>query len=135
MSKIDELYYVEENSFGEPWTRERLETELNNRLSLWETESVGEKLCAYALGRVIADEAELLKLAVAPECRRQGIAKRLLLALHKQMKENGAEVCFLEVRAQNLPAIALYEKLGYRRLRVIRGYYPDDDGIAMRCEL
>ncbi len=135
MSNIDEIYYIEENCFAEPWTRKMLESELKNSLCVLTAETCGEKLCGFALGRVVADEAELFKIAVLPEYRRQGIAEKLLISLHKEMKERGAKTCFLEVRAKNAPALALYKKLGYEKIRVISRYYPDDDAAVMRAEL
>ncbi len=135
MSNIDEIFYVEQSSFGEPWTKEMLEGELDSALSVLETESRGGKIAAYALGRVVADEAELFKIAVLPEYRRQGIAEKLLLSLHGKMRLTGARLCFLEVRSRNAAAVSLYEKLGYERIRVIPRYYPDDDAFVMRCAL
>ncbi len=135
MSNIDEIYFVEKNCFGNPWTREMLESEISNKLSVLETENKNGILCGFALGRVIADEAELFKIAVLPEYQRQGIAERMLIALHEKMKARGAMVCFLEVREKNEAAIALYEKAGYRRVRVIPRYYGDDNAVVLKREL
>lgn len=135
MSNIDEIYYVEQISFADPWTKEMMESELSSALSVLETEIRGGKVCAYALGRVVAGEAELFKIAVLPEQRRNGLAEKLLCSLHEQMRKKGAEFCFLEVRKQNTAAVSLYEKLGYRRLREIPRYYHDDDALVMRIEL
>lgn len=135
MSNIDEIYYIEENSFADPWTKEMLESEISNKLSVLETETQNGILCGFALGRVVADEAELFKIAVLQDFRRQGIAEKLLSKIHGQMHKNGAVVCFLEVRSKNIPAVKLYEKSGYQRVRVIKGYYPDDDAIVLRREL
>lgn len=135
MSKIDEIYYVEKNSFTDPWTKEMLESEIGGAFSVSVTESVGGKICAYATGRVVAGEAELFRIAVMPEQRRKGIGEKLLLSLHGLMRERDAECCFLEVRKQNTAAVMLYEKLGYERLREIPRYYPDDDAVVMRCVL
>lgn len=135
MSKIDEIYYVEQNSFADPWTKEMLESEIGGEFSVLVTESAGGKICAYAIGRVVAGEAELFKIAVMPEHRRKGIAEKLMHSLHGLMRERDAEYCFLEVRKQNTAAVMLYEKLGYERLREIPRYYPDDDAVVMRCVL
>ncbi|MCH5196163.1 MAG: ribosomal protein S18-alanine N-acetyltransferase [Oscillospiraceae bacterium] len=135
MSKIDEIYYVEKISFNQPWTKEMLESEINGAFSVSVTESVGGKVCAYAIGRVVAGEAELFRIAVMPEFRRKGIAEKLMRSLHGLMRERDAEYCFLEVRKHNTAAVMLYEKLGYERLREIPRYYPDDDAVVMRCVL
>lgn len=135
MDSIDEIYFVEKNCFGVSWTREMLESEILNKLSVLETETKNGILCGYALGRVVADEAELFKIAVLPDFRRQGIAENLLTKIHGQMLQKGATVCFLEVRSRNIPAVSLYEKAGYQRVRIIPRYYGDDDAVVLRREL
>jgi ribosomal-protein-alanine N-acetyltransferase len=78
---------------------------------------------AFALGRVIADEAELLTIAVAPEQRRKGLARRLLADFEQAASGHGALTCFLEVAAGNAPAIALYRGAKYTQTGRRRGYY------------
>ena len=135
MGIIDELYYIEQNCFGNPWTEKMLECELNSPLSILETEERDGKIVGYALGRVVADEAELLKICVLSDWRKQGIAEKMLRALLGKMRENGAAACFLEVRSKNSPAIALYQKLGFEQIALRRNYYPDDDAVVMSVRL
>lgn len=75
-----------------------------------------------ALGRVAADEAELLTLAVAPEARRRGLGARLLGDFEAAASGRGAGTCFLEV-AEGNPAAALYHRAGYLRVGLRPGYY------------
>ena len=77
----------------------------------------------FALGRVIADEAELLTVAVLPEARRQGIAARCLTGFEVTATAKGARRVFLEVAASNAPARALYENIGYKPIGQRPGYY------------
>ena len=109
-----------------------LECEINSPLSVLETEERDGKIVGYALGRVVADEAELLKICVLSEWRKQGIAEKMLVRLLGKMRENGAAACFLEVRSKNVPALALYEKLGFQKIALRRGYYPDDAAVVMK---
>ena len=132
MGIIDELYNVEQNCFGKPWTKKMLECEINSPLSILETEERDGKTVGYALGRVVADEAELLKICVLSEYRKQGIAEKMLGKLLEKMREKGAAACFLEVRSKNAPALALYEKLGFEKIALRRNYYPDDDAVVMK---
>lgn len=78
---------------------------------------------AFLLGRAVAGEAELLTLAVAPEARRRGLGRKLLARFQYQANLRGAERAFLEVSAENAPAIALYESAGFARVGQRRGYY------------
>ena len=108
-----------------------LECELIGPLSILETEERDGKIVGYALGRVVADEAELLKICVLKEWRKRGIAEKMLGSLLGKMREKGAAACFLEVRSKNTPALALYQKLGFEKIALRRNYYPDDDAVVM----
>jgi len=80
------------------------------------------------MGRVVAGEAELLTLAVAPQERRKGLGLALLAAFDDSARAAGAESGFLEVAAANVPARALYKAAGWREVGVRRGYYRLPDG-------
>lgn len=82
----------------------------------------------FLLGRAVAGEAELLTLAVAPEARRLGLGRKLVARFLYQAQLRGAERTFLEVRADNAPAIALYESAGFTAAGRRRGYYLGQDG-------
>lgn len=82
----------------------------------------------FLLGRAVAGEAELLTLAVAPEARRLGLGRKLIARFLYQAQLRGADQAFLEVRADNAPAIALYESAGFEATGRRRSYYQDPDG-------
>jgi ribosomal-protein-alanine N-acetyltransferase len=84
--------------------------------------------CGFALGRVAADEAELLMLAVAPPARRRGVATRLLAGFEDAARHAGAAEAFLEVDAANTAAQALYAMAGYTERGRRPGYYGHADG-------
>ncbi len=90
----------------------------------------------FLLGRVIADEAELLTLAVAPAARRQGVARDLTADFAATSQRRGAAAAFLEVAADNTAARALYDTLGWQDAGVRRNYYrPGRDAVVMRLDL
>ena len=91
------------------------------------------ELIAYILGRVIAPEGELYRIATRPDKRRRGIAYRLLDYAHKCERGRGLETLFLEVRSKNIPARNLYHAYGFRELGIRKKYYknPDDDAVVM----
>lgn len=82
----------------------------------------------FLLGRAVAGEAELLTLAVAPEARRLGLGRKLVARFVYQAQVRGAVRAFLEVKADNAPALALYESAGFARAGLRRDYYRDPDG-------
>jgi ribosomal-protein-alanine N-acetyltransferase len=85
----------------------------------------------FLIGRVLADEAELLTLAVAPEARRRGVAARLLAAFLDRAARAGASRAFLEVAADNAPARALYAAAGFAESGRRPRYYRHPDGSAV----
>ncbi|WP_149589204.1 ribosomal protein S18-alanine N-acetyltransferase [Tabrizicola flagellatus] len=82
----------------------------------------------FLLGRAVADEAELLTLAVAPEARRLGLGRRLVARFLYQARLRGAGRALLEVAADNAAAIALYESSGFHPAGTRKGYYRTDGG-------
>lgn len=90
----------------------------------------------FLMGRVIADEAELLTLAVAPEARRTGTGRGLIATFAGRAAGMGAQQAFLEVADDNLAARALYRATGWLEAGVRRRYYgPATDAIVMRLTL
>ena len=91
----------------------------------------------FGLIRVIAPEAELLTIAVSPNAQGQGLGGRLLRSVLKTAEAFGASEVFLEVAAENAPALALYDRAGFARIGTRPHYYryPDgsrEDAILMR---
>lgn len=95
----------------------------------------------FILVRAIAGEAEIITLAVAPDARRQGLARRLVEQAVVRALALGAEALFLEVADDNIPALALYRGLGFQVVGRRRGYYarprgePAVDALVMRLAL
>lgn len=83
---------------------------------------------AFILGRVIADEAEVLTLATDPDHRRKGLARACLSAFDAGARARGATTAFLEVAEDNAPALALYRAAGYRATARRAGYYARRNG-------
>jgi [ribosomal protein S18]-alanine N-acetyltransferase len=130
---LDRLAWLESVSFHDAWARELLAYELTfpNSLLLAAGEAPGENGAerlplGYAAFRHGGGEAELLRLAVAPEARRRGLARALVEEGLERLRRQGIAHCFLEVRIDNLGAIRLYETLGWTRTGVRRRYYRDD---------
>ena len=90
----------------------------------------------FILGRVVADEAELLTLAVLPGRRRQGVGRALLADWCQFAGGQGAATLHLEVEAGNAAALALYEGMGCRRTGLRRAYYPNGaDALLYACPI
>jgi len=106
-----------------PWTASEFETLLAQPATFLVADAAG-----FALGRVIADEAELLTIVVAPGRRGEGVGGRLLTRFQDRAAETGARRAFLEVAEDNRAAIALYRRAGWAELARRDAYYARPDG-------
>lgn len=116
-----------------PWSADEFE-HLQKTCFLLEADA------GFLLGRVIADEAEVLTLAVAPEARRAGIGSGLVADFLAQSKSRNANTAFLEVAADNENAQSLYRRHGFAEAGRRRAYYTRPDGskvdaVIMTCPL
>ncbi len=84
---------------------------------------------AFLLGRIVADEAEVLTVAVHPDARRAGLGRALVTEFLGACGD--AASVFLEVAADNAPAIALYQSLGFQQAGLRKRYYGDVDGVVL----
>ena len=108
-----------------PWSADEFRSLLNDPHVFLEVRGA-----AFALGRVIADEAELLTIATDPDYRRQGLARACLSAFEDTAGAHGASTAFLEVAADNTAAHRLYETQGYAIVARRPGYYHRANGAA-----
>ena len=128
-----EIAEAEELIFSDPWTKRDIVDTISTEGAMCYTAVKDGKVVAYIIGRVIAPEGEIYRIATLPEYRGRGIAYRLLDYAYKTERGRGLEVLFLEVRSQNLPAIALYRAYGFKKIGMRKNYYknPTDDAIVM----
>ena len=88
------------------------------------------------LGRSVADEAEVLTLAVIPSLRRQGIGTALLGTAKAHVRALGGKALYLEVAIHNAAALALYRREGFVEVGRRRRYYADaSDALVLRSDL
>jgi len=131
------LATLDANCFEVPWNEAAMRALLDDGLTRgWAIRtSVGEVLAA-ALVRLVADEGEILRLAVAPAHRRRGLATRLLRDVRTAIAAACPDGLHLEVRAANVAARHLYASAGFRDVGQRRDYYqsPRDDAILMHWQ-
>lgn len=113
-----------ESAFAEAWAPDQLAQLLAGPgvFALIALDEAGEPV-GYALGRVAADEAELLSIALLPDRRRRGGGRLLLDALMERCTAAGAATLFLEVAIDNAAALALYRGVGFHEAGRRKGYY------------
>ncbi len=140
--ELEPILAIEQRSFRWPWGRLSYEGELScqnacNYIVKSSASGTGEQVVAYAFLRRVADELHLLKIAVTPARRGQGIATRLLRRCFAISAKQGATSVHLEVRSSNTPAIELYLKLGFEVIGRRPKYYTDtqEDALLMMKNL
>ena len=134
---IEQIAALEQMCFSSPWSEASIRSELENPLSVWLTAVEDGKVTGYIGSQCVPPEADAMNLAVAPQCRRQGLGEALMRALMHTLMQQGIERLLLEVRVSNAPARALYKKLGFSEVGRRPGYYvnPKEDALILRKEL
>lgn len=88
-----------------------------------EDKADNNKVIGYCLYRVVFEQAEILRVGTHPDYQRQGIASQIFAQLNEELISNQVESLLLEVRADNAPAIALYEQQAFAVIHKRKGYY------------
>ncbi|MCL4425584.1 MAG: ribosomal protein S18-alanine N-acetyltransferase [Firmicutes bacterium] len=131
---LDGVMTIEKLSFPTPWSRQAFYTEImENSYAHYIVARVGKTVIGYAGMWLILDEAHVTNVAVHPDYRGRGVGQALMQELVERALQEGAESMTLEVRVSNLAAQQLYEKLGFEKRGIRRGYYTDvkEDAIIM----
>jgi [ribosomal protein S18]-alanine N-acetyltransferase len=107
------------------------------RLVLVVQEARDGALSGFLVARCVAHEWELENIVTAPQARRKGLGKRLLVALLEHARETKCEAVFLEVRESNIAARRLYEQAGFQQTGRRKSYYanPLEDAVLYRRSL
>lgn len=136
LEDIPEVLHLEREAFGQmAWHAGDFEAAIASKCDFpLVIRTTG--LAGYAVLRIIAPEAEVENICVAPACRRSGVGEALMEAMLRLAAERDAERIFLEVRAHNEPAKALYRKRGFIESYRRKNYYqgPTEDAIIMMKE-
>ena len=134
---LDEVAELERICFTTPWSRNMLVEELQNDCAAFLVALDDEDhVAGYAGLLVVLDEGYITNVAVRPECRRNGIAQKLLQVFLDFAQAHKLAFLTLEVRASNYGAIALYGSRGFRSVGRRKNYYehPKEDAIIMTKE-
>jgi ribosomal-protein-alanine N-acetyltransferase len=123
---------IERRSYPTPWSRSMFAGELAKPGSLCLGAFDGDELIGYMIISRYVDAWHVMNVAVDPRYRRRGIATRLLDRLF-EVTDHTERGYTLEVRVSNTAAIDLYERAGFKRRGVRRGYYTDnrEDALIM----
>lgn len=129
---------IERDSFADPWGPREFESALSAPQTIFlVAEDAQGVVAGYAIALAVADEAEILNLAVHPKFRGRGIGGSLLDSALDQAKSRGAEQIYLEVRESNDAARKLYAAKGFDVITRRQRYYrnPVEDALVLRLAM
>lgn len=136
---LKEVVEIESVSFPEPWSLSMFYHELILPFSHFyvmrenSQEKKKSRMIAYGGFWMVKQEAHITNLAVHPDYRNRGFGSEFLGILLEEAKNLGAKVATLEVRTSNKVGLRLYEKRGFRKTKIKKGYYAyiGEDAIVM----
>jgi ribosomal-protein-alanine N-acetyltransferase len=136
LADVPAVHEIDTLSFSLPWPERSFRFELTeNPVSRGWVAEVDGKIAAMLLLWFIVDEAHIATIAVHPDFRRQGIGEQILLYALLVVHQEGAQRAFLEVRAGNAAAQAMYKKYGFEVAGVRPRYYKDNNEDAFLMDL
>lgn len=129
---IAEVACIEELCFSIPWSAKSLEL-LTKDKNVGFVALCDGRVVAYAGMITVLDEGQITNIATHPEYRRRGIARSLMHEIDRYAENNALSLLSLEVREQNIAAIALYSECGWKKAGVRKNFYssPRDNGVVM----
>ena len=124
---------LEGEIFSDPWSEKDIFSYICMEGGMCYCAIADGKVVAYIIGRLVAPEGEIYRIATREGYRRRGIAYRLLDYAAKCERGKGLETLFLEVRSKNVAARNLYHSYGFRELGERKNYYsdPPDNAVVM----
>ena len=129
---IEEISKLERELFSDPWPAHFFYEELDNAFATYYVMKKEEEIIGYAGMWQMFENCDLTNIAVRKEYQGKGYGEELLRFMIGKAIEKGCEFMHLEVRASNMKAKSLYEKMGFIEVRTRKGYYEDgEDGIDM----
>ena len=132
LKDVSAIMELEQGSIAHPWESRAIEDLINDPNKMCYVAEADGRVVCYAGVETVLDEGNVGNIVTHKEYRGRGFAKELFTRLLEDAKEKGIEKLFLEVESDNVPALGLYEKLGFGRYGLRRGYYGQDrDAVLM----
>jgi ribosomal-protein-alanine N-acetyltransferase len=134
---LDAILQVEHASFGkDAYDRKLFALYSHTCGGLFLVAERRDRICGYCLTCARGERAELVSIAVDPLARGQGVASALLESTLRRLRRRKVTHVSLMVRVTNAVARRFYEKYGFTKVRIVRGYYEDRaDGCLMKKTL
>lgn len=137
---LDRLYTIEKECFDkEAFTKQQIASLLSDYNSISLIAKISSEIVGFIIGMVYYERnmpvGHILTIDVALTYRKRGIAQKLLQGIEKIFREKGLRAVHLEVREDNIAALRLYQKLGYKKIAKLENYYGNAHGIYLKKDL
>ena len=137
---LDKLYEIEMECFErEAFTKQQIAHLLTDYDSVSLVAKVNGEIIGFIIGMVYLERNSLighiLTIDISPIHRRKGTAQKLLQEIEKIFTEKGVKACRLEVKEDNIAALRLYQKFGYKKVAKLKNYYGNAHGIYLKKDL
>ena len=134
---LNRLYEVETECFKEEaFTKEQILQLLGDYNAIGLVARIGNEIVGFVIGMIYFDRnalhGHILTIDVSPTYRRRGIGQKLLQGIEEIFKHKGVRASALEVREDNIGAINLYKKLGYKKIGRLKNYYGSAHGVCLK---
>ncbi len=133
ISDLEAVVCIEEKLFSQPWSKQGFLDSLQADNTIYLVALADGIVAGYCGLLQVLDEADITNVAVDEAFQRRGIARELLQELFVRAQKKGITALTLEVRKSNVPAISLYESLGFENCGIRRNFYekPLEDAVIM----
>ena len=134
-NNLEQIAKMESDYFTDSWSENSVKIQIKNQKVI--VIKYNEDILGYCIFMVAAYEGEILRIATLENMRQSGIGRKLLSSVISEMRESGVNEVFLEVRAGNVAAIALYESIGFQKIGIRKGYYKNngEDAVLYKLEI
>ena len=134
---LEQVQAIENIVYPHPWTRGNFLDSLASGYDAWVAREENFRLAGYFLAMRVVDEMHLLNISIRTDLQGRGFGCMLLDRVAALARANGMTSILLEVRPSNLRALSVYERYGFVRIGLRKGYYPAagsarEDAIVMR---
>lgn len=129
-----DIFLIEQSCFSTPWTEQSISDSVESDSNYFNIAYADGNPAGYMSMQLAAGEGDIMRVAVLPEYRRLGVGRALLNECFASTKP---DVVFLDVRENNIPAIKLYESLGFKSVGLRKNYYsnPTENAVIMTYNL
>lgn len=124
---IEAIDEIEKHSFKSPWSKSTFEGELLREWARIDVGRIDGRIVTFCNYWLVTTELHILAIATHPDLRGRGIGGSMLAHVLDVAMKTGCALATLEVRRSNRPAIAMYERAGFKTVHVRARYYQDDD--------